>query len=969
MAINPDFQAELVQMAQLRLSQRAAEVPLSREEIGATLDRLLAAFPEWRNETSRDAAIAELSTIFSTFIGDESVLQADDDHLPWLNDRRDEIPWKYWERYRSWLIRERLPQPAINSLNRITDRILDLCGDPVSKGGFDRRGMVVGDVQSGKTGNYTGLVCKAADAGYKVIIILTGLNNNLRSQTQIRLDEGFIGKISVPIGETSSRVIGAGRIDPSVVVDWATNRTEKGDFNWKAMSQFGVHPGGRPLLLVVKKNISVLKGLLEWIRLTANASDNGRPRLTGMPLLIIDDEADNASVDTRPQKFTGGVADPDHKPTAINAKIRQIVSSFDQVSYVGYTATPFANIFIHPDAETGEQFQDLFPRDFIVNMPTPDNYIGAARIFGHAPETGEEDDDDAKEAVTGLPDLIIPISDHAKSLSRQESAGWMPPVHKNWHIPLVDGEDALPDSLLTAMRCFALVVAARRERGQGRAHNSMLIHVTRFQAVQKRVVAQVRDALDTLVNEVRYGGKAGLAAFKALWESRFAPVTERLGFDDCPPVAWSDLEKALRATVGSIGVREINGSSADILDYELNRESGLNVIAVGGDKLARGLTLEGLSITYFLRGSTMYDTLMQMGRWFGYRPGYLDLCRLFTTQDHIDWYGHIAHANDELRAEFDRMEAINATPTQFGLRVRSHSSLTVTSRAKMRHGTELQVSFAGDISETTVFSTSKRILEQNYAAASDFLSRMKNDGIAHIPDPEQLRPAGRVHRWKGSHLWTQVPADHVLAFLDLFSTHEDAARANAPVLARYIRAQQRRGELIGWQVLLVGGDGDSVTLGPWTVNAPIRQPKGGYGEDLTNPRVIAPGERFVIRRLLNPRDEGVDLDADAWAAAFADTLATPPKRKRKSDKPPEAPSGVHLRQYRPATRGLLTLYPLARRAELDDNGRIFEHDFLPIELPPIGLGISFPASENAASVSYMVNSIYGAGDNDDDGDA
>jgi hypothetical protein len=967
MAINPDFQTELVQMAQLRLSQRGADVPLSREEIGATLDKLLAAFPEWRNETSRDAAIAQLGTIFSTFIGDESVLQADDDHRPWLVDRRDDIAWKYWERYRSYLIRQQLPQPAINSLNRITDRILDLCGNPVGTGGFDRRGMVVGDVQSGKTGNYTGLVCKAADAGYKVIIILTGLNNNLRSQTQIRLDEGFIGKISVPIGETSSRVIGAGKIDPSVVVDWATNRTEKGDFNWKAMSQFGVHPGGRPLLLVVKKNNSVLKGVLEWIRLTANASDNGRPRLTGMPLLVIDDEADNASVDTRPQKFVGGVADPDHKPTEINSKIRQIVASFDQVSYVGYTATPFANIFIHPDAETGKQFQDLFPRDFIVNMPTPDNYVGAARIFGHAPE--DEEDDEGDEAIIGLPDLIIPITDHAASLSRQEALGWMPPVHKNWHVPLVDGDDTIPDSLLTAMRCFALVVAARRERGQGRAHNSMLVHVTRFQAVQKKVVAQIRDALDVLVNDVRYGGKAGLAPFRELWESRFEPVTERLGFDDCPLVAWSQIEPALRATVSAIGVREINGSTADILDYELNRDRGLNVIAVGGDKLARGLTLEGLSVTYFLRGSTMYDTLMQMGRWFGYRPGYLDLCRLFTTQDHIDWYGHIAHANDELRQEFDRMEAINATPTEFGLRVRSHSSLTVTSRAKMRHGTELQVSFAGDISETTVFSTSARILEQNHAATSDFLGRMKDAGIIHIADPEQPRPGGRVNRWKGSHLWTGVPADYVLSFLDRFSTHEDAARANAAILARYIREQLRRDELTDWQVLLLGGDGDSVTLGTWTVKAPIRQPKGGYGENLTRPRVIEPGERFVIRRLLNPRDEAVDLDADAWAAAFADTLSTPPKRKRKSDKPPEAPSGVHLRKYRPATRGLLTLYPLARRAELDDEGRIFEHEFLPVGLPPIGLGISFPASKKASSVSYMVNSIYGAGDDDDDGDA
>jgi hypothetical protein len=965
MAINPDFQLEFVQMAQLRLSQRIADTPLSRDEIGATLDRLLTAFPEWRNGVSRDSAMAQLGMIFSTFIGDESVLRADDAHLPWLNQRRDEIRWKFWERYRSYLIRRQLPQAAINSLNRITDRILDLLGDPSSDGPFDRRGMVVGDVQSGKTGNYTGLICKATDAGYKVIIVLAGLNNNLRSQTQIRLDEGFIGKISVPIGEEGSRVTGAGQIDPSAIVDWATNRTERGDFNWKTMSQFGVHPGGRPLLLVVKKNASVLNGALEWIRLTANANDHGRPYFTGMPLLVIDDEADHASVDTRQQTFTGGVADADHTPTAINSKIRQIVGSFDQVSYVGYTATPFANIFIHPDAETGREFQDLFPRDFIVNMPTPDNYIGASRIFGYA---REEEDADTDKAIVGLPRLIVRVEDHAVTLSRRETRGWMPPLHKIFHVPVVGGADVIPASLLHAIKCFALVVAARRARGEVRGHNSMLIHVTRFQAVQKYVVAQVQETIDAIANAVRYGGKDGMAPFKKLWKDEFEPVTAALDLPDCPTVPWPDVELALRATINSISVREINGSSADVLDYDLNKDQGLNVIAVGGDKLARGLTLEGLSTTYFLRGSTMYDTLMQMGRWFGYRPGYLDLCRLFTTQDHVDWYGHIAQASDELRREFDRMEAIGADPIQFGLRVRNHPSLTVTSRAKMKHGTVLQVSFAGDVSETTVFSTGQRVLDQNWSTTQDFIGRLTTGKFTYFSDPEQKRVEGRTNRWIGSHLWTDVPVTEILSFLDRFSTHEDAARASSPVLAKYIRQQNQRSELISWSVLLVGGEGeDDARFGPCTVRTVVRQPKGGYG-DLTNPRVIQPGERFVIRRLLNPRDEAVDLGAEAHEAAMRETLTTPPKRQRRSEEPPKAPSGVFLRKQRPAGRGLILLYPLARRQILELEGDSLSHVFLPIEPSPVGMGISFPASANAKSVSYVVNSIYGVGD-EDDGDA
>lgn len=961
MQIDQDAQNQLIELAQLRLAQRVSNDPLSREEIARTVDQLLTAFPEWQDRTSREAVLVQLGTLFSTFIGEESILRGHDQHAPWLDARREQIDWDFWDRYRTYLVRRRMPQTAINALNRVTDRVLELLGNPVEVAPFDRRGMVVGDVQSGKTGNYTGLVCKAADAGYKIIIVLAGMNNNLRSQTQIRLDEGFIGKISVPIGDSANRFVGVGEIDPSLIVDWGTNRTERGDFNFRVMSQFGVHPGGRPLLLVVKKNGSVLDGVLEWIRSTGNTSDHHGPRFTRIPLLVIDDEADQASIDTRTQRFAGGVADVTHRPSAINGKIRQILGRFDQSSYVGYTATPFANIFIHPDAETGAEFQDLFPRDFIVNIPAPENYVGASRIFG---SLSDEDDGDVDE---GLPSLVNEIRDHAVSTSRRETRGWMPPMHRSDHLPLYKGQDRVPPSLEYAITCFALVVAGRRARGQFREHNSMLVHVTRFQAVQRRVVYQVQAALDALSNDVRYGGSAALGRLRKLWENAFEPVIRELNLPDCALVQWAEVEPALQATVESIRVREINGSSADVLDYEQNRENGLNVIAIGGDKLARGLTLEGLSISYFLRGSTMYDTLMQMGRWFGYRPGYLDLCRLFTTADLVEWYEHVARATEELRREFDRMEAVRARPVDFGLRVRSHPTLTVTSRAKMRHGTQLKVSFAGDVSETTVFATDERTLRSNFAAVQDLIARLQSDQVTYVKDPEQMRGGSRVHRWNGSHLWEGASSQQVLAFLDRFSTHDDASRASAKVLGRYIRKQVELGELTAWDVLLVGGDGvESVEIGLVRVDAVVRQPKGGYGP--TPPfRSIAPGERFVIRRLLNPRDEAVDLGARAYADALTETLANPPKRRKTADdRPPDQPSGVYLRKQRPPARGLLLLYPLARRAVLHgtDGGRV-EHIFLPVAVPPIGLGISFPASDRAQSVTYLVNSVYGATDDDE----
>ena len=216
-------------------------------------------------------------------------------------------------------------------------------------------------------------------------------------------------------------------------------------------------------------------------------------------------------------------------------------------------------------------------------------------------------------------------------------------------------------------------------------------------------------------------------------------------------------------------------------------------------------------------------------------------------------------------------------------------------------------------------------------------------------------------------MWAGVPPEHVLSFLGLFSTHQDAARANASVLAKYIRQQVQRGELTDWTVLLVGGDGaDRATFGSWFVNCVVRQPKGGYG-DPTNPRVIQAGERFVIRRLLNPRDEAVDLGRDAYDAATAATQSNPPKRRRSTDQPPRSPSGVYLRKQRSARHGLLLLYPLARRQGIPHEGQTIDHVFLPVEPAPIGLGISFPDTDNAESVSYVVNSIYS--DTDDDGDA
>ena len=312
-------------------------------------------------------------------------------------------------------------------MDNSTDQILGLLEDPTRNGFWDRRGLVVGHVQSGKTGNYTGLICKAADAGYKIIIVLAGMHNNLRSQTQMRLDEGFLGYETSPSGDKLN-IIGVGQVDgdPAIRPNYATNRSENGDFNAKVAKHLGITPEQRPWLFVVKKNKSVLHRLYKWIQdHAANTSDSvtGRKLVTNLPLLVIDDEADHASVDTGEQVVTeDGKPDSEHQPTAINSLIRKILHSFSRKAYVGYTATPFANIFIHERGETTEEGPDLFPSSFIINLGAPSNYIGPARVFGLTGTEGRE---------FGLP-LARLVGDHCTDDGK---SGWMP-VRASARVPI-----------------------------------------------------------------------------------------------------------------------------------------------------------------------------------------------------------------------------------------------------------------------------------------------------------------------------------------------------------------------------------------------------------------------------------------------------------------------------------------------------------------------------------------------------
>jgi hypothetical protein len=859
--------------------------------------------------------IRELETLYSIWMAQGTILEDKKDHVSWLPDRKAEINWDFWNRYRRYLEEEKGWSPAtVDRLEQLTDSILERLEEPQRSGDWSRRGMVVGQVQSGKTSNYTGLICKAVDAGYKLIIVLAGLHNNLRSQTQLRLDEGFLGwdsQVSRAFN-TGNPFVGVGKIPTGKQMRAlsGTSSAEKGDFSTKVANQYGVVPGGNdPILMVVKKNKTVLTNLVKWALNWANQDQElGRKVVRDVPLLIIDDEADNASVNTKEVRLNEvGVPREEQEATAINKLIRQLLHSFEKTAYVGYTATPFANIFIHDKVDTSEHGKDLFPRHFIVNLPAPSNYVGPVQVFGLDADASTED----LENVTGL-DIVRIIEDQDE---------WMPIGHKKEHVP-----SYLPTSLKEAIRVFILSCAIRFWRGQVNVHNSMLVHVTRFTAVQELVNQLVKDELTALKR--RLGYSAGnllnqvLSEFEYFWDSDFISTSQSIVGTELQPTIsspeWKDISPLLYQVAARIQVRKVNGTAKDILDYDDYKKKGLglNVIVIGGDKLSRGLTLEGLSVSYYLRASKMYDTLMQMGRWFGYRPGYLDLCRLYTTDELVKWYRDITIASEELRKEFDHMANMGATPEEFGLKVRTHPTLLITSTVKMRNGISMQVSFAGTISETYLFDKNEHIIRRNLGATEDLISGL-----------------GSYYVEKNNFIWKQVSGSKIIDFLTNYQSPPNARLAK---LADYIQAQLRQNELMSWTVALISKN-----------KAENSYMIAGLEVGLTRRDNVADSSSAEYRlsrsRLLNPPDEMLDFSPSDQEEILRITR----ERSKKPDSKSKTPNGNVIREKRNPRNALLLLYPLDPKV-------------INAEIPVIGFGVSFPKSNSAKSVEYKVNNPYWA---------
>ncbi len=870
----------------------------------------------------------DIETSLNVWVGAISVLDAEENHVDWLSDTmsiissdRQQIEWDFWRRYERFLQEVRSwPPNVLASMDRTTTAILKRLEDPRRTGKWDRRGMIVGSVQSGKTSNFVGLICKAVDAGYKLIVVLTGLHNNLRSQTQFRLDDELLGydtDKNLKFDEGNTRM-GVGRLpgERLLRIHSLTSSNDKGDFNQKVARQMGIMPGGDPILLVVKKNVSVLRNLNGWARSILAGNDG---IIRGVPLLVIDDECDQASINTKPLEFD----DPDYDVTRINEQIRNLLNAFEKCAYVGYTATPFASIFIHPGNPHSKLREDIFPESFIISLPTPSNYVGPLEVFGI-----DRDDELGFEQRESLP-VLRPVKDNETLI----------PDRHDKELVISD----LPDSLKEAILGFILSCAARTVRGQQRTHNSMLIHVSKYVSVQNQVRDLITEELKNIQRRIRYGDGGSsdhiMQRLKLLWETDFIPTTSRM--NPSLITTWEELQPNIEAASSKIIIKTINGNTNDILDYRRHALDGVSVIAIGGDKLSRGLTLEGLTVSYYLRATRMYDTLLQMGRWFGYKDSYIDLCRIYTTPELINWYRWITMASEELRRDFIHMESIGATPKDFGLRVRHHpGELLITAINKMRSGTRMKLSYANTMNETLVFHRDPSIVTHNFEIADKF--------IAGLGVPTRNRKGDR-YAYSPGHIWDDVPAENVISFLTAFIMHPDARRAKTELLVRYIRSQLEQADLSKWCVALLSRDsgtqGRNAVIGGLTVSCFVRKQE----QNLVFP------DKFGLKRIVAPKHEAADLTKEEYKEALTDTVEAWRQATAKgigkapaAKEAPDIPSPMNIRLHRPRTRGLLLIYPI------DPDASEWDH----YNNPVIGLAISFPANPDARAIDYVVNKVY-----------
>lgn len=760
---------------------------------------------------------------------------------------------KCWPAIMGLLAKDGWSDSSIENLDAASTKVVSMLSHPKEKA-FSTRGLVVGYVQSGKTTNFTAVMAKAADRGYKLFIVLAGIHNGLRRQTQLRLEQQLV------------------RPNPS---GWMQLTDPDKDFYPPAnAAAYFATANKQHVLCVIKKNRTVLEKFDQWL---ASAKEH----LRDSPALIIDDEADQATVATG----------------TINPLICRILNRLPKSAYVGYTATPFANLLIDPSVP-----EDLYPKDFIVNLPQPEGHFGTEVLFGRDALDGEDPEDvfDGHDMIRDVPDGDVHL---VRPASKTEVDGFMPTIS---------------GSLRDAILYFWLTTAARRVRGKGKAHCTMLIHTSVNTSVHNSFGPPLRGLREKCLRAVEAGELDLLDEFRAIWEKETGRVDAALFGERA--LQFSELEPLLAEAIRSCRVVMDNSSSKDRLDYE---NGPVTAIAVGGNTLSRGLTLEGLAVSYFVRAVSAYDTLLQMGRWFGYRNGYADLPRIWMTDELRDWFRHLATVENEMRRDIDVYMVEDKTPMQFAVRLRTHPKLRVTAAAKMKDAVKAEFAYGGQRIQTRYFKTDSEWLRNNQRAARELISGSIADQVA----PEPGTTSGRF-------LFRDVSYERILRFLASYRFHERSQECDAGLITAYIKRRiASASALRRWNVAIVGNP-----LGRPDTRMFEFAPDVRVGQN-TRARLrgaITDGT-VDIKTLMSRRDAAIDLRFTGSASDLTETQI------------------VDLRRAQLPSTGLLVLYAIDKNSTPHKKTEA-SRDPLGLDEDAIGVGLVFPkpsGQDNAVKWTYV----------------